>query len=93
MLQKHPHCIYFLVSSDSGTMAFTLEGLQRFGKSVLLADSFPLFVAYLLMIFLAGLWQKFTKPLSLRPVSSVWVYSFFFVFNKFHCFFYIHVHD
>jgi hypothetical protein len=50
-------------------MAVTVEAMLRFGKAVTTLDSFPLFVGYLLMVLLAGLWQKFTKPVPLRPVS------------------------
>ncbi|XP_067671425.1 very long chain fatty acid elongase 5-like [Haliotis asinina] len=31
-------------------------------------ESFPLFCIYLLMIFLSGYWQKWTKPLNLKPL-------------------------
>ncbi|XP_046366678.2 elongation of very long chain fatty acids protein 1-like [Haliotis rufescens] len=44
--------------------AMFLMGLQH----VINLPSFPLFCAYLLMIFLSKFWQKWTKPLNLKPL-------------------------
>ena len=50
-------------------MAISIEGVRRFTVHVVNLQSFPLFCAYLLMVFLAPLWQRISKPLSIRPVS------------------------
>ena len=52
-------------------MPLTLHGLGLFVSEVTGLVSFPLCCAYLLMVTLSGVYQKYTKPLNtqLRPVS------------------------
>jgi len=60
------------------TMSITVNGIQQFGTAVMQLPSFPVLIIYIIMVMTAGLWQKVTKPLSLRPVciqNSVLSYS------------------
>ena len=50
-------------------MAITAERIGRFLAVTIELQSFMTFCGYLLMIACAGIWQKATSPLSLRPVS------------------------
>ena len=51
-------------------MAISLRGIGVFCSEIYNLYSFPLVSAYLLIVCFSGIWQKYTKPLSLRQVSE-----------------------
>ena len=49
----------------------TTEGILGVVEYVWQLDSFLVFCGYVLMVLLARIWKKYTKPLELRPVSII----------------------
>ncbi len=49
-------------------MTLSVDAMQRFCAAVSQLQTFPLFIGYLVMIPLTGVWQKSTRPLNLRWV-------------------------
>ena len=59
-------------------MALTVDGVHRFGSAVVQLPSFTIFLIYVAMVINAGIWQKLTKPLSLRPVCIHYIYIYIY---------------
>ncbi len=50
-------------------MPSVAEKLGVFASATVSLQTFPLFVGYMILVLVSGVWQRYTRPIKLRWVS------------------------